>query len=61
LLNNKEEEARIQLSKIAKMNRKTLPDADVEKPVISEQRASFRQLFSSWKVAKTTLISWNLW
>ena len=61
LLNNRQEEARNQLLKIAKMNKKTLPDDDIEKPVVSEQQASFKQLFSSWKVTKTTLISWNLW
>ena len=61
LLNNKEKEARNVLLKVAKMNKKTLPDDDLERPVILEQRSSFTQLFSSWKVAKTTLISWDLW
>ena len=61
LLHNKENEARNQLLKIAKMNKKTLPDDDIKKPVISEHRASLRQLFLSWKVTKITLISWNLW
>jgi hypothetical protein len=61
LINNKEEDAKNVLLKIAKMNKKKLPDDDLERPVILEQRSSFAQLFSSWKVAKTTLISWDLW
>ncbi|CAB4020827.1 organic cation transporter -like [Paramuricea clavata] len=43
------------------MNKKKILDDDLERPVILEQRSSFTQLFSSWKVAKTTLISWDLW
>ena len=60
-LNNSEDKARNQLLKVAKMNKRTLPDDALEKPINLEQRASFRQLFSTWKVAKITLISWNLW
>jgi hypothetical protein len=61
MLNNKEEEAKTQLLKIAKMNKKALPNDDLKRPAISEQRASFSQLFSSRKIAATTLITWDLW
>jgi hypothetical protein len=61
MLNGKETEAKSLLLKTAKINKKTLPDEDLEKPVILGQRVSFRQLFSSWKLAATTLISWDLW
>ncbi|XP_028391580.1 solute carrier family 22 member 16-like isoform X2 [Dendronephthya gigantea] len=60
LLSDSEDKARKQLLKVANMNKRTLPDDALEKP-INLQRASFRQLFSSWKVAKITLICWNLW
>ena len=62
LLNGKEEEAKTVLAKIAKMNKRPLPDNLVlQKPVISETKASFRQLFSSRSIVKKTLICWNLW
>ncbi|XP_028401286.1 solute carrier family 22 member 15-like [Dendronephthya gigantea] len=61
LLNQKEKEARNQLLKVAKMNKRTLPDDEFVKPVISKPQASLKLLFSTRKVAKITLISWNLW
>jgi hypothetical protein len=62
LLNGKEEEAKTVLAKIAKINKRSLPDNLVlQKPVIPETKASFRQLFADWNVAKKTLISWDLW
>ena len=62
LLNGNDGEAKAVLSKISKMNKRPLPDDLVlKKPVIPEVRISFRQLFSSWKIAKKTLIVWDLW
>ncbi|XP_028401282.1 solute carrier family 22 member 16-like [Dendronephthya gigantea] len=62
LLNGKEEEVKKVLSKVAKMNKRPLPDDLVlQKPAITETRTSFRQLFSNWKTAKKTLICWDLW
>ena len=61
MLNNKEKEAKNRLLKIAEMNKKPLPDGDLKRPVILEQRATFSQLFSSWRMAATTLICWDLW
>ena len=62
LLNGKEEEAKTVLAKVAKMNKRRLSDDLVlQKPVIPETRASFRQLFSGWQTAKKTLICWDLW
>ncbi|CAB4039253.1 Hypothetical predicted protein [Paramuricea clavata] len=44
------------------MNKRPLPDDLVlQKPVIPQTRASFRQMFSTWKIAKKTLICWDLW
>ena len=62
LMNGKEEEASKVLAKIARMNKRPLPnDLALQKPAIAETRMSFKQLFSSWKTAKKTLICWNLW
>ena len=61
MLNKKEKEAKNQLLKIAEMNKKLLPDGDLKRPVILEQQARFSQLFSSWRMAATTLICWDLW
>ena len=62
LLHDKEEEAKTVLAKVARMNKKSLPDDLVlQKPVRPETRASFRQLFTTWKTTKTTLICWDLW
>ncbi|CAB3981466.1 organic cation transporter -like [Paramuricea clavata] len=62
LLNGKEEEAKIVLAKISRMNKRPLPDdLGLQKPVIPETRASFRQMFSSWETAKKILICWDLW
>jgi hypothetical protein len=62
LSKGKEEEAKTVLAKISRMNKRPLPDdLALQKPVIPETRASFRQLFSGWKTAKKTLLSWNLW
>ena len=62
LLNGKEEEAETVLAKISRMNKRPLPDdLALQKPVIPQTRASFRQMFSSWKIAKKTLICWDLW
>ena len=62
LLNGKEEEAKNVLAKVAKMNKRPLPDNLVlQKPLIPETKATFRQLFSDWNVARKTLISWDLW
>ena len=62
LLHDKEEEAKAVLGKVARMNKKSLPDDLVlQKPVMPETQASFRQLFNGWKTTKTTLINWNLW
>ncbi|XP_028401281.1 solute carrier family 22 member 16-like isoform X2 [Dendronephthya gigantea] len=62
LLNGKKEEAKKVLTKVAKMNKRPLPDDLVlQKPVITETRMSFRQLFRNWKTAKKTLICWDLW
>ena len=61
LLNNRQNEARNHLLKVAKMNKRTLPKHELERPVVSVNRASFRQLFSSWKMTKLTVINWDLW
>ena len=61
MLNNKEKEAKSRLSRIAEINKKSLPDDDLKQPVILEKQATFRQLFSSWRMTATTLISWDLW
>jgi hypothetical protein len=62
VLNGKEEEAKTVLGKISRMNKRPLPDdIALQKSVIPETRASFRQMFSSWETAKKTLICWDLW
>ncbi|XP_028401283.1 organic cation transporter protein-like [Dendronephthya gigantea] len=60
LLNGKEEEAKKVLAKMARMNKRQLPDVVLEKPLTTETRMSFRQLFSSSKTSKKTLIFWNI-
>jgi hypothetical protein len=62
LLKGKVEEAEAVLSKIARMNKRPLPDKfALHKPVVSETRTSFKQLFNDWKTAKKILICWDLW
>ena len=62
LLKGREAEARKILSRVAKWNKRPLPDVLVlQKPAIPENRITFRQLFGTWKTAKKTLISWDLW
>ena len=62
LVNDKDEEAKSVLAKVAKLNKRTLPDnLLLQKPLIAETKGSYRQLFSGWSVAKKTLISWDLW
>lgn len=61
LLHGKEDKAREQLAKVARINGKSLPSDELQKPEITGPRGNFKHLFFSWKVAKTTLISWNIW
>ena len=62
LSKGREEEAITVLEKMSKMNKRPLPDDLVlQRPVIPEKRISFLQLFRSCKIAKLTLISWDLW
>ncbi|CAB4031491.1 solute carrier family 22 member 15-like isoform X2, partial [Paramuricea clavata] len=57
LLNGKEEEAEAVLAKIARMNKRPLPDDfALQKPVVSETRISFKQLSNDWKTATKILI-----
>ena len=61
LLHGKEDKAREQLAKVARINGKSLPNDELEKSEITGKRGNFKHLFFNWKVAKTTLISWNVW
>jgi hypothetical protein len=43
------------------MNGKEMPNEDLIKAEDGNPAGNFKHLFHSWKVAKVTLISWNLW
>ena len=49
-----------QLAKVAKVNKKEMPNEEVIKLEV-EQEGSFRHLFINWETAKKTLINWDVW
>jgi len=61
-VNNKPKESWLELQKVAKFNRKQMPDGELEQKDATAQRTGdFRDLFSSFNMTKRTLISWFSW
>ena len=60
-LRGREDEAKEQLAKIAAINGREMPNEDLKKFEGSGETGNFKHLFFNWKVAKITLMSWNLW
>ena len=60
LLNNKVNEAKEQLARVAKFNRKPFPDDDLKIPDEIKTGNIF-QVFSNREITKTILICWDIW
>lgn len=60
-LRGKEDEAKEQLAKVAAINGREMPNEVLKKIEGSGEAGNFKHLFFNWKVAKITLMSWNLW
>ena len=61
LLQGKEEKARQELNRVAKINKKTMPKDDLMTPDSTEIHGNLLHLFQNRKLAKSTLINWNIW
>lgn len=63
LKKGRETDAREVLSKVARLNGKTMPDAALQLPNDEkmERLGDFRDLFSSPKMIHKTLASWLMW
>ncbi|XP_028398773.1 solute carrier family 22 member 5-like [Dendronephthya gigantea] len=61
LLRGRKTEAKEQLEKVAAINGREMPNESLQNIESSGETGSFKHLFFNWKVAKITLISWNLW
>jgi hypothetical protein len=59
-LKDKYEEAMKQLAKVAKVNKRKMPDAELKKPEV-QQQGSIRHLFVNWETTKKTLLTWDVW
>ena len=60
LKKGREAEARETLSKVAKINRKQMPEESLALPK-QEKLGEFRDLFASMKMVHKTLGSWFIW
>lgn len=61
LLQGQEEKAREELRKAAKINKRAMPKDDLMKPESTETHGNLLHLFKNTKLAKSTLINWDIW
>ncbi|CAB3983634.1 organic cation transporter -like [Paramuricea clavata] len=61
LLQGQEDKARQELNKVAKINKKTMPKDDLVMPESTETHGNLLHLFQNKKLAKSTLINWDIW
>ncbi|XP_046846066.1 solute carrier family 22 member 15-like [Xenia sp. Carnegie-2017] len=60
-LQGKDDIARKELEKVARINRKEMPKDMIKEFKETFESGNFKHLFYSLRVAKVTLISWNMW
>jgi hypothetical protein len=61
LLQGKEDKAREELNRVAKINKKTMPKDELMRPESTETHGNLLHLFQNAKLAKSTLINWDIW
>jgi hypothetical protein len=62
LVHGKHDEARALLERIAKWNKKEMPQDDIYVPKQADgEKADFRDLFYNKSVTLITLVTWFLW
>lgn len=59
-MKDKYDEAIKHLAKVAKVNKKELPDEEVKRPDVVKE-GSFRHLFLNWETTKKSLIVFDIW
>ena len=60
LKKGRQSEARTILAKVARLNKKEMPEVELKVPK-EETLGDLRDLFSSRKMAHRTLVSWLIW
>ena len=60
LKKGQQSEARTILAKVARLNKKEMPEVELKMPK-EETLGDLRDLFSSRKMAHRTLVSWLIW
>ena len=61
MLKGKIEEAKAIFRKMAKVNKSTIPDEELQVPDDSDRLGDARDLFRTRKMTQTTLLSWYCW
>ena len=61
MLKGKVEEAKAIFRKMAKVNKRIMPDEELQVPDDSDRLGDARDLFRTRKMAQTTLLSWYCW
>ena len=61
MLKGKVEEAKAIFRKMAKVNKRIMPDEELQVPDDSDRLGDARDLFRTRKMGQTTLLSWYCW
>ncbi|KAL9979757.1 hypothetical protein ACROYT_G017467 [Oculina patagonica] len=61
MVRGKVEEAKEIFRKMARVNKRSMPDEDLQVPQNDDRLGDVRDLFATRKMAKTTLLSWYCW
>ena len=61
MLKGKAEEAKAIFRKLAKVNKRIMPDEELQVPDDSDRLGDARDLFRTRTMAQTTLLSWYCW
>lgn len=61
MVRGKVEEAKDIFRKMAKVNKRTMPDEELQVPEDNDRLGDVRDLFATRKMTQTTLLSWYCW
>lgn len=61
MVKGKIEEAKEIFRKMAKVNKRTMPDEELQVPEDNDRLGDARDLFGTRKMVQTTLLSWYCW
>ena len=61
MVRGKVEEAKTIFRKMAKVNKRTMPDEELEVPEDTDRLGDVRDMFVSRKMTQTTVLSWYCW